>query len=77
MARAQRTRSVSIEDKIGLTTRIQREMESMLFNKERYDIDDPDHTKELVSDQLRQLAREKVVHELCIPPCSTDDSIQD
>jgi hypothetical protein len=75
MARAQRSGSASLEGQVGLTTRIQREMESLMFNKERYDMEYPDHTKNLVRHQLQQLAREKVIQELCIPPCSAEDLV--
>lgn len=77
MTRMLRSGSVSVEDEIGLIERIQREMESMMFNKERHDIDYPGHKKDLPQDELQQIARKKVIQELCIPPCFSEDANKD
>jgi hypothetical protein len=61
MTRMLRGGSGSVEDEIGLIDRIHREMESMMFNKERHDIDYPDHKKDLPQDKLQQIARKKVM----------------
>jgi hypothetical protein len=77
MTKTLRNGSVPIEDEIGLIERIQRELESMTFNKERHDMDYPDHKKDLPQEEMQQMARKKVLQELCIPPCSDDSSTED
>jgi len=53
------------------------EMEAMTFTKERYDLDFPDHAKDLSRLQMWTIARRKVVEQLCIPDCAAEDSLQD
>jgi len=52
---------------------VQRELESMTFRKERYDLNYPDHAKDLTKSEIRRLARHKVMHELCFLPCCPEE----
>jgi hypothetical protein len=58
-----------------VSARIRREVELLAFNKERYDLDHPDHRKDIPQAELKQIARDKVIQELCVPPCNDQDGV--
>jgi len=72
MTNVQSRENVSVGEEIGLSRMIRREFETMLFHKETYDLDYPEHKKDIVPAQLKRMARDKVVEELCIPPCTAE-----
>lgn len=53
------------------------EMESMTFTKERYDLEFPDHAKDLARVEMWRIARSKVIEELCIPDPPPDENSPD
>jgi hypothetical protein len=54
-----------------LSEMVQREFEDLSFKKERYDLNYPEHVKDLAKSEIRQIAREKVMQDLCfLPRCS-------
>jgi hypothetical protein len=51
------------------------EMEAMTFTKESYDLEFPDHAKDLPRVEMWGIARSKVIEELCTPdPCLEENS---
>ncbi len=58
------------ENNARLSEMVQREFELLNFKKERYDLNYPEHAKELTKSEIRQIAREKVTQDLCtLPSC--------
>ena len=56
---------------------IMQEMEAMTFTKERYDLEFPDHAKDLARVAMWGIARSKVIEELCTPDPSPDENSMD
>ncbi len=56
-----------------LSEMVQREFEALTFKKERYDLNNPEHVKDLTKSEIRQLARDKVMQELCVLPCCPEE----
>jgi hypothetical protein len=57
-----------------LSMLIRREMDSMMAGKERYDLDFPAHAKQLTRPEIRQMARKRVMHDLCLPDFGPEDT---
>jgi hypothetical protein len=57
------------ENNALLSEMVQREFELLSFKKGRYDLNHPEHVKDLAKSEIRQIAREKVTEELCFLPC--------
>lgn len=55
------------EDDALLSDLIMDEMESMLINKMEYDAEHPEHVTQIDSTRLWQLARTRVIQDLCAP----------
>jgi hypothetical protein len=72
-----RTSQLPHEANLRLAGMIFQEMEAMTFRKERYDLEFPDHAKDLTRLQVWTVARGKVIHELCMPECLFDESTLD
>jgi hypothetical protein len=72
-----RTNPLPHEANLRLAGMIFQEMEAMAFRKERYDLEFPDHAKDLTRLQMWTVARGKVIHELCMPECLFDDITPD
>ncbi len=56
-----------------LSEMVQRELEALTFRKERYDLTYPEHVKNLAKPEMRQIAREKVIEELCMLPSCPEE----
>lgn len=56
---------------------IMQEMEAMTFTKESYDLEFPDHAKDLARVEMWGIARNKVIEELCTPDPSPDENSMD
>jgi hypothetical protein len=52
-----------------LSEMVQREFEVLSFKKERYDLNYPEHVKDLAKSEIREIALEKVMQDLCVLPC--------
>ena len=63
------------ESNLHLSRLIHQEMESMFMAKERYDLDFPDHAKEISTTEMWQIARRKVLADLSEPPDAKADRI--
>jgi hypothetical protein len=61
------------ENNALLSEMVQREFEVLRFKKERYDLNHPEHVKELAKSEIRQIARQKVMEELCLLPCCAEE----
>jgi len=61
------------ENNALLSEMVQREFELLSFKKERYDLNYPEHVKDLAKSEIRQIAREKVTEELCFLPCCPEE----
>jgi hypothetical protein len=61
------------ENNARLSEMVQREFEVLSFKKERYDLNHPEHVKEFTKQEIRQIAREKVVQDLCTLPCCPEE----
>jgi hypothetical protein len=59
-------RTAPSENRI-IARKIRSEIDSMLAAKSQFDSDFPDHQKELSSREVRKIARERVMLELCDP----------
>ncbi len=57
------------ENNARLSEMVQREFEDLVFRKQRYDMNYPEHVKDLAKSEIRQIAREKVVEDLSVLPC--------
>lgn len=75
MTNARTRGNVCSDVEMRMSLRIRREVELLAFNKGRYDLDHPDHRKDIPPTELKQIARAKVTHELCVPPCSDQDGV--
>jgi len=49
-----------------------REIQSIILEKQRYDFDFPDHAKTLSSQQIWDIAKNKVLEDLCLPDSYPD-----
>jgi hypothetical protein len=54
-----------------------REIESILLEKRRYDVDFPSSAKSLTSSEIWEIARNKVMQELCVPDSFLQDRDHD
>jgi pyruvate/oxaloacetate carboxyltransferase len=61
------------ENNALLSEMVQREFEALSFRKERYDLNHPEHIKELTKTEIRQIAREKVIQDICTLPCCSEE----
>jgi hypothetical protein len=61
------------ENNALLSEMVQRECEVLTFRKERYDLNHPEHAKDLAKSEIRQVARQKVMEELCLLPCCPEE----
>jgi hypothetical protein len=65
----------STESNLHLSRLIHQETESMFMSKERYDLDFPDHAKDISMTAMWQMARRKVLADLSEPPDAKADRI--
>jgi hypothetical protein len=61
------------ENNALLSEMVQREFEMLTFRKERYDLNYPEHFKELTNPEIRKIARLKVMEDLCVLPCCPEE----
>ncbi len=54
-----------------------REIESIMLEKRRYDVDFPNNAKSLSSSDIWNIARSKVMEELCVPDSYLQDRDHD
>lgn len=73
MTNIQRRGNVCTDGDMPMSVRVDREVEVLMFTKQRFDLDYPDHKKDFRLAELKQVARDKVIRELSVPPCASED----
>jgi hypothetical protein len=58
----------------ALSGMVKSECDKMTVHKHMYDVDYPDNAKNISSEQVREIARKKIIQELAAPLCSTDEN---
>ena len=76
MAPTRRDNRIPQENDILLAELITQEMGSMIVYKEAYDLDYPQHRKNIAPAELWQIARRKVIEELAAPLSEEPHSLQ-
>ncbi|MGO9567279.1 MAG: hypothetical protein ACLP5H_07050 [Desulfomonilaceae bacterium] len=61
------------ENNALLSEMVQREFEVLSFKKERYDLNNPEHVKDLTKSEIREIASHKVIEELCLLHCCPEE----
>ena len=56
-----------------LSGMVKTEYEKMAVHKHMYDVDYPEHAKRISGEQVREIARKKILQELSTPSSSTDE----
>jgi hypothetical protein len=61
--------SIARETNARFDRLVTEELQSVIFDKERYDFQYPGHAIDLAGNRLRHIARERVLTRLCAPFC--------
>lgn len=58
----------------NLSIMVRKESENMTVNKHMFDVEHPYNAKSISSEQMMQMARNKIMQELSAPTCRMDEN---